>query len=188
MSKGTPSNLSSRSTAGRPWRSILWPFGACMYNRIDGSSSQEFCLSFTFDSDLPCQFTIFTSIPDNEEVDSLRKRRCQHYFPNVGCTWPIIFVLLLALCAETCLLCWSMVLVVSSSLRKWVMWSILVNCSVKAMTHLKTSPLYHWQFWWRQTAKRVRLNSLSACVHVFISSLPCIQALGPSKPSSLSVP
>lgn len=42
--------------------------------RVDGSN-ERFRLSFTFDSDLPCQFTILTCIADNVDVGSLNNRR-----------------------------------------------------------------------------------------------------------------
>lgn len=43
-------------------------------SRVNGSTDR-FRLSFTFDSDISCQFTIFTSIDDSLEVDNLTNWR-----------------------------------------------------------------------------------------------------------------
>ena len=43
-------------------------------SRVNGSPDR-FRLRFTFDSDIPCQFTIFTSIADSLEVGNLTNWR-----------------------------------------------------------------------------------------------------------------
>lgn len=45
-------------------------------------SDDNFHIGFTFDSDIPCQFTVFTGVADSIEVDSLGRGKTRY---NTAC-------------------------------------------------------------------------------------------------------
>lgn len=54
-----------------------WLALICNNYRVEGSND-EFHLNFTFDSDVPCEFSVFTCVADSVEVNTLRQDKLRY--------------------------------------------------------------------------------------------------------------